>query len=122
VEARLVGCGAFCVQQSPTDRLQRRLPGAGPTPEEVLAARVNKPPLPNLEVLENCREAASRRLAGDRRGCQISALRAVQETLPSSSSRARLPVLIMSSRAGLQTFLESAAARRPPCVHYEFMQ
>ena len=52
------------------------------TPEQVLAARVNKPTLsPNLEVLEQLPGSGIRRLMAIGVGCQIQALRAVQPTL-----------------------------------------
>jgi len=95
------------VQQRPDDRFTP-VPVLARTPEEVLAARVNKPTLsPNLEVLEQkLREAAFRRLPAIGVDCpkQFQALRARPGT---PSTRAALTcsacpcVETIVSRAGL---------------------
>jgi coenzyme F420 hydrogenase subunit beta len=94
------------------------------TPEQVLAARVNKPTLsPNLKVLEELPGSGIRRLLAIAVGCQVQALRAVQATLPLDQLYVLgLPCVDNVSREGLQTFLESASRSPDTVVHYEFMQ
>jgi coenzyme F420 hydrogenase subunit beta len=113
----------LCVQQSPDDRFTP-VPVLARTPEQVLAARVNKPTLsPNLEVLEQLPGSGIRRLLAIGVGCQIQALRAVQDTLPLDELFVLgLPCVDNVSRSGLQTFLESASRSPATVVHYEFMQ
>jgi coenzyme F420 hydrogenase subunit beta len=113
----------LCVSQSPDDRFTP-LPLLARTPEQVLAARVNKPTLsPNLEVLEQLPGSGIRRLLAIGVGCQIQALRAVQASLPLDELYVLgLPCVDNVSRAGLQTFLESASRSPATVVHYEFMQ
>ncbi len=113
----------LCVQQSPDDRFTP-VPVLARTPEEVLAARVNKPTLsPNLEVLEQLPGSGIERLLAIGVGCQIQALRAVQATLPLQQLYVLgLPCVDNVSRQGLQTFLESASRSPDTVVHYEFMQ
>ena len=113
----------LCVGQSPDDRFTP-VPTLARTPEEVLAARVNKPTLsPNLEVLEQLPGSGIRRLLAIGVGCQIQALRAVQATLPLEKLYVLgLPCVDNVSREGLRTFLDSASASPETVVHYEFMQ
>ena len=113
----------LCVGQSPDDRFTP-VPVLARTPEEVLAARVNKPTLsPNLEVLEQLPCSGIRRLMAIGVGCQIQALRAVEATLPLEQLYVLgLPCVDNVSRDGLQTFLESASRSPATVVHYEFMQ
>jgi 3,8-divinyl protochlorophyllide a 8-vinyl-reductase (ferredoxin) len=113
----------LCVQQSPDDRFTP-VPVLARTPEQVLAARVNKPTLsPNLEVLEQLPGSGIRRLLAIGVGCQVQALRAVQDTLPLDQLYVLgLPCVDNVSRQGLQTFLESASDSPATVVHYEFMQ
>ncbi|WP_396122365.1 Coenzyme F420 hydrogenase/dehydrogenase, beta subunit C-terminal domain [Cyanobium sp. Candia 9D4] len=113
----------LCVQQSPDDRFTP-VPVLARTPQEVLAARVNKPTLsPNLEVLEQLPGSGIERLLAIGVGCQIQALRAVQATLPLQKLYVLgLPCVDNVSRDGLQTFLESASRSPDTVVHYEFMQ
>lgn len=113
----------LCVQQSPDDRFTP-VPVLARTPEQVLAARVNKPTLsPNLEVLEQLPGSGIERLLAIGVGCQIQALRAVQDTLPLQKLYVLgLPCVDNVSRQGLQTFLESASRSPDTVVHYEFMQ
>ncbi|MFN9619713.1 MAG: Coenzyme F420 hydrogenase/dehydrogenase, beta subunit C-terminal domain [Synechococcaceae cyanobacterium] len=113
----------LCVGQSADDRFTP-VPMLARTPEQVLAARVNKPTLsPNLEVLEQLPGSGIRRLLAIGVGCQIQALRAVQETLPLDKLYVLgLPCVDNVSREGLRTFLESASASPATVVHYEFMQ
>ena len=113
----------LCVQQSPEDRFTP-VPVLARTPEEVLAARVNKPTLsPNLKVLEQLPGSGIRRLLAIGVGCQVQALRAVEPTLPLDELYVLgLPCVDNVSRDGLQTFLESASSSPETVVHYEFMQ
>ena len=113
----------LCVGQSPDDRFTP-VPVLARTPEEVLAARVNKPTLsPNLEVLEQLPGSGIRRLMAIGVGCQIQALRVVEATLPLEKLYVLgLPCVDNVSRDGLQTFLESASRSPETVVHYEFMQ
>ena len=100
------------------------MPVLARTPEEVLAARVNKPTLSNnLSVLEQLPGSGIKRLLAIGVGCRIQALRAVQDTLPLDALYVLgLPCVDNVSREGLQTFLESASASPDTVVHYEFMQ
>jgi len=113
----------LCVGQSPDDRFTP-VPVLARTPEQVMAARVNKPTLsPNLEVLEQLPGSGIRRLMAIGVGCQIQALRAVEATLPLEQLYVLgLPCVDNVSREGLQTFLESASRSPTTVVHYEFMQ
>lgn len=113
----------LCVQQSPDDRFTP-MPVLARTPAEVLAARVNKPTLSNnLSVLEQLPGSGIKRLLAIGVGCQVQALRAVQDTLPLDALYVLgLPCVDNVSREGLQTFLESASASPDTVVHYEFMQ
>jgi coenzyme F420 hydrogenase subunit beta len=122
LETNLVDA-VLCVGQSPDDRFTP-VPTLARTPEEVLAARVNKPTLsPNLEVLEQLPGSGIRRLLAIGVGCQIQALRAVQASLPLEDLYVLgLPCVDNVSREGLRTFLESASASPATVVHYEFMQ
>jgi coenzyme F420 hydrogenase subunit beta len=113
----------LCVQQDPEDRFTP-VPVLARTPEEVLAARVNKPTLsPTLRVLEQLEGSGIRRLLAIAVGCQVQALRAVQATLPLDSLHVLgLPCVDNVSREGLRTFLNSASRSPDTVVHYEFMQ
>ena len=113
----------LCVQQSADDRFTP-VPILARTPEEVLAARVNKPTLsPNLKVLEELPGRGIRRLLAIGVGCQVQALRTVEATLPLEALYVLgLPCVDNVSREGLQTFLNSASRSPQTVVHYEFMQ
>ncbi|MFN7898299.1 MAG: coenzyme F420 hydrogenase/dehydrogenase beta subunit N-terminal domain-containing protein [Synechococcaceae cyanobacterium] len=113
----------LCVQQSSDDRFTP-VPVLARTPEQVLAARVNKPTLsPNLKVLEELPGSGIRRLLAIGVGGPVQALRAVQATLPLDQLYVLgLPCVDNVSRQGLQTFLESASRSPATVVHYEFMQ
>jgi coenzyme F420-reducing hydrogenase beta subunit len=113
----------LCVHQSEHDRFTP-VPVLARTPEQVLAARVNKPTLsPNLEVLEQLPGSGIERLLAIGVGCQIQALRAVQPSLPLKQLYVLgMPCVDNVSRQGLQTFLESASRSPDTVVHYEFMQ
>lgn len=115
--------GVVCVQNSPDDRFQP-MPIIARTPEEVLAARVNKPTLsPNLSVLEQVEQSGLKRLLVIGVGCQIQALRAVQDKLGLEKLYVLgTPCVDNVTRAGLQKFLETTSRSPETVVHYEFMQ
>ena len=94
------------------------------TPDEVLAARVNKPTLsPNLSVLEQVEQSGLKRLLVIGVGCQIQALRAVQDKLGLEKLYVLgTPCVDNVTRAGLQKFLETTSRSPETVVHYEFMQ
>jgi len=115
--------GVVCVQNTADDRFTP-LPIIARTPEEILAARVNKPTLsPNLSILEEIEKSGLKRLLVIGVGCQIQALRAVEKQL----GLERLyvlgtPCVDNVTRAGLQKFLETTSRSPETVVHYEFMQ
>ncbi|WP_017306349.1 Coenzyme F420 hydrogenase/dehydrogenase, beta subunit C-terminal domain [Spirulina subsalsa] len=115
--------GVVCVQNKPDDRFGP-MPVIARTPEEVLAAKVNKPTLsPNLSVLEQVEQSGMKRLLVIGVGCQIQALRAVQSELGLEKLYVLgTPCVDNVSRAGLQKFLETTSKSPDTVVHYEFMQ
>jgi coenzyme F420-reducing hydrogenase beta subunit len=115
--------GVVCVQNTDTDRFQP-MPVIARTPEEVLAARVNKPTLsPNLSVLEKIEQSGLKRLLVIGVGCQIQALRAVEAKLGLEKLYVLgTPCVDNVTRAGLQKFLETTSRSPETVVHYEFMQ
>ncbi|MBV8886958.1 MAG: Coenzyme F420 hydrogenase/dehydrogenase, beta subunit C-terminal domain [Chroococcidiopsidaceae cyanobacterium CP_BM_RX_35] len=115
--------GVVCVQNTQEDRFQP-MPIIARTPEEVLAARVNKPTLsPNLSVLEQVEQSGMKRLLVIGVGCQIQALRAVEKQLGLEKLYVLgTPCVDNVNRAGLQKFLETTSRSPETVVHYEFMQ
>lgn len=115
--------GVVCVQNTPEDRFQP-LPIIARTPEEVLAARVNKPTLsPNLSILEQVEKSGMKRLLAIGVGCQIQALRAVERQLGLEKLYVLgTPCVDNVTREGLQKFLETTSKSPATVVHYEFMQ
>lgn len=115
--------GVVCVQNSESDRFQPQ-PVIARTPEEILAARVNKPTLsPNLNVLEQVERSGMKRLLVIGVGCQIQALRAVEQQLGLEKLYVLgTPCVDNVTRAGLQKFLETTSRSPETVVHYEFMQ
>jgi coenzyme F420 hydrogenase subunit beta len=115
--------GVVCVQNTKEDRFQP-MPVVARTPEEVLAARVNKPTLsPNLSVLEQIESAGMKRLLVIGVGCQIQALRAVEKQLGLEKLYVLgTPCVDNVTREGLQKFLETTSRSPDTVVHYEFMQ
>ncbi len=115
--------GVVCVQNTKEDRFQP-MPVIATTPEEVLAARVNKPTLsPNLSVLEQIERSGMKRVLAIGVGCQIQALRAVQHELGLEKLYVLgTPCVDNVSRDGLQKFLETTSRSPETVVHYEFMQ
>lgn len=115
--------GVVCVQNTESDRFQPQ-PIIARTPEEILAARVNKPTLsPNLSVLEQVERSGIKRLLVIGVGCQIQALRAVEQQLGLEKLYVLgTPCVDNVTRAGLQKFLETTSRSPATVVHYEFMQ
>jgi coenzyme F420 hydrogenase subunit beta len=115
--------GVVCVQNTKEDRFQP-MPIIARTPEEILAARVNKPTLsPNLSVLEQIEQSGMKRLLVIGVGCQIQALRAVEKQLGLEKLYVLgTPCVDNVNRAGLQKFLETTSRSPETVVHYEFMQ
>jgi len=115
--------GVVCVQNTAEDRFQP-MPVIARTPEEVLAAKVNKPTLsPNLNVLEEIEKSGMKRLLVIGVGCQIQALRAVEKELGLEKLYILgTPCVDNVSRDGLQKFLDTTSRSPDTVVHYEFMQ
>ncbi|WP_008310376.1 Coenzyme F420 hydrogenase/dehydrogenase, beta subunit C-terminal domain [Leptolyngbya sp. PCC 6406] len=115
--------GVVCVQNTDRDRFQP-MPIIARTPEEILAARVNKPTLsPNLSVLEQVAQSGMKRLLVIGVGCQIQALRAVESQLGLEQLYVLgTPCVDNVTRAGLQKFLDTTSRSPETVVHYEFMQ
>jgi len=115
--------GVVCVQNTKEDRFGP-MPVIARTPEEILAARVNKPTLsPNLSVLEQVEHSGMKRLLVIGVGCQIQALRAVEKQLGLEKLYVLgTPCVDNVTRAGLQKFLETTSRSPETVVHYEFMQ
>ena len=115
--------GVVCVQNTKEDRVQP-MPVIARTPEEIIAARVNKPTLsPNLSVLEQIEQSGMKRLLVIGVGCQIQALRAVEKQLGLEKLYVLgTPCVDNVTRAGLQKFLETTSKSPDTVVHYEFMQ
>ncbi len=115
--------GVICVQNTEEDRFQPK-PIIATTPEEILAARVNKPTLsPNLSVLEQVEKSGMKRLLVIGVGCQIQALRSVEKQLGLEKLYVLgTPCVDNVTRAGLQKFLETTSKSPDTVVHYEFMQ
>lgn len=115
--------GVVCVQNTKEDRFQP-MPIIARTPEEVLAARVNKPTLsPNLSVLEQVEKSGMKRLLVIGVGCQIQALRAVEKQLGLEKLYVLgTPCVDNVTRAGLKKFLDTTSRSPETVVYYEFMQ
>ncbi|MDM9384193.1 Coenzyme F420 hydrogenase/dehydrogenase, beta subunit C-terminal domain [Chlorogloeopsis sp. ULAP01] len=115
--------GVVCVQNTKEDRFQP-MPIIARTPEEILAARVNKPTLsPNLSVLEQVEKSGMKRLLVIGVGCQIQALRAVEKKLGLEKLYVLgTPCVDNVNRAGLKKFLETTSKSPNTVVYYEFMQ
>ncbi|MBE9067161.1 Coenzyme F420 hydrogenase/dehydrogenase, beta subunit C-terminal domain [Leptolyngbya cf. ectocarpi LEGE 11479] len=115
--------GVVCVQNTKEDRFQP-MPVIAKTPEEILAARVNKPTLsPNLSILDQLEQSGMKRVLAIGVGCQIQALRAVQHELGLEKLYVLgTPCVDNVSRTGLQKFLDTTSRSPETVVHYEFMQ
>lgn len=115
--------GVVCVQNTTDDRFQPQ-PVIARSREEILAARVNKPTLsPNLSILEQVEQSGMKRLLAIGVGCQIQALRAVEQKLGLEKLYVLgTPCVDNVTRAGLQKFLDTTSRSPDTVVHYEFMQ
>jgi coenzyme F420 hydrogenase subunit beta len=115
--------GVVCVQNSEEDRFQPK-PIIATTTEEILGAKVNKPTLsPNLSVLEQIEVSGLKRLLVIGVGCQIQALREVEDKLGLEKLYVLgTPCVDNVTRAGLQKFLETTSKSPDTIVAYEFMQ
>jgi len=115
--------GVVCVQNTEDDRFQP-MPVVAKTPEDILAARVNKPTLsPNLSVLEQIERSGMKRVLVIGVGCQIQALRAVQHQIGLEKLYVLgMPCVDNVTRAGLQKFLDTTSRSPETVVAYEFMQ
>jgi 3,8-divinyl protochlorophyllide a 8-vinyl-reductase (ferredoxin) len=115
--------GVVCVQNTAVDRFQPQ-PIIARTPAEILAARVNKPTLsPNLSVLEQIEQSGMKRLLVIGVGCQIQALRAVEQQLGLDKLYVLgTPCVDNVTRAGLKKFLDTTSRSPETVVYYEFMQ
>lgn len=115
--------GVVCVQNIKEDCFQP-MPVIARTPEEVLAAKVNKPTLsPNLSVLEEIEKYGMKKLLVIGVGCQIQALRTVEKKLGLEKLYVLgTPCVDNVTREGLQKFLETTSKSPETVVHYEFMQ
>ncbi len=115
--------GVVCVQNTQEDRFTP-MPVIARTPEDILAARVNKPTLsPNLSVLEQIEQSGMKRLLVIGVGCQIQALRAVEKELGLDKLYVLgTPCVDNVTRAGLQKFLDTTSRSPDTVVYYEFMQ
>ncbi|XP_059066038.1 7-hydroxymethyl chlorophyll a reductase, chloroplastic-like [Cryptomeria japonica] len=113
----------ICVQSDPEDRFMPQ-PVVARTPEEVLAAKGVKPTLsPNLNTLAVVEALGVKRLLFCGVGCQVQALRAVEQYL----GLEELYVLGTNCvdngpRKGLDKFLKAASNSPETVLHYEFMQ
>ncbi|MGD1897630.1 MAG: Coenzyme F420 hydrogenase/dehydrogenase, beta subunit C-terminal domain [Phormidesmis sp.] len=115
--------GVVCVQNTEDDRFQP-MPVIAKTPEDILAARVNKPTLsPNLSVLDQIERSGMKRVLVIGVGCQIQALRAVQDQIGLEKLYVLgMPCVDNVTRAGLQKFLDTTSRSPETVVAYEFMQ
>jgi coenzyme F420 hydrogenase subunit beta len=115
--------GVVCVQNTEEDRFQPK-PVIATTPEEILAARVNKPTLsPNLSVLEQVERSRMKRLLVIGVGCQIQALRSVEKQLGLEKLYVLgTPCVDNVTREGLQKFLDTTSKSPDTVIAYEFMQ
>lgn len=115
--------GVVCVQNTEADRFQP-MPIIARSREEILAARVNKPTLsPNLSVLEQVERSGMKRLLVIGVGCQIQALRAVEQQLGLEKLYVLgTPCVDNVTREGLAKFLNTTSRSPDTVVHYEFMQ
>ncbi|GLJ40977.1 hypothetical protein SUGI_0848240, partial [Cryptomeria japonica] len=113
----------ICVQSDPEDRFMPQ-PVVARTPEEILAAKGVKPTLsPNLNTLAVVEALGVKRLLFCGVGCQVQALRAVEQYL----GLEELYVLGTNCvdngpRKGLDKFLKAASNSPETVLHYEFMQ
>ncbi|NWF79034.1 MAG: Coenzyme F420 hydrogenase/dehydrogenase, beta subunit C-terminal domain [Chloroflexi bacterium] len=100
------------------------LPFLARTPAEVIASAGNKPCLsPSLEVLDEVRAAGLRRIAFIGTGCQVHALRALEQELGLERLYViGIPCTDNTSYPDLMRFLQVASRSPETVVHHEFMQ
>ncbi|MBO9315054.1 MAG: Coenzyme F420 hydrogenase/dehydrogenase, beta subunit C-terminal domain [Chloroflexus sp.] len=100
------------------------LPILARTPDEVRATRGNKPCLaPTLDVLTQVRQAGLRRIAYIGTGCQVHALRAIEEQLGLERLYIiGIPCTDNTTYPDLQRFLRVVSRSPETVVHHEFMQ
>jgi coenzyme F420 hydrogenase subunit beta len=100
------------------------LPILARTPAEVRASARNKPCLsPNLDVLDQVRESGVKRLAFIGTGCQVHALRAMQDELGLEKLYIiGIPCTDNVAYPDLMRFLNVASKSPETVVHHEFMQ
>lgn len=100
------------------------LPFLARTPEEVRASAGNKPCIsPNLSVLDEVRASGLRRLAFIGMGCQVHALRALEQELGLEKLYIiGLPCTDNTAYPNLMKFLSVASKSPETVVHHEFMQ
>jgi coenzyme F420-reducing hydrogenase beta subunit len=100
------------------------LPILARTPDEVRATRGNKPCLaPTLDVLTQVRQAGLRRIAYIGTGCQVHALRAIEEQLGLERLYIiGIPCTDNTTYPDLQRFLQVVSRSPATVVHHEFMQ
>ena len=94
------------------------------TPDEVRASRGNKPCIsPNLEVLDEVRAAGLKRLAFIGVGCQVHALRAMQQELGLERLYViGIPCTDSTTYPNLQRFLQVVSKSPDTVIHHEFFQ
>ncbi|KAL6760746.1 coenzyme F420 hydrogenase family [Haematococcus lacustris] len=112
-----------CVQADPQDRFSPR-PMIARTTADIMAARGVKPVLsPNLEVLAAVEAAGVKRLLFVGVGCQVQALRSVEQHLGLDQLYVLGTNCVDNGRRGtLGKFLAAASSRPEEVQHYEFMQ
>jgi len=100
------------------------LPILARTPDEVRATRGNKPCLaPTLDVLTQVRQAGLRRIAYIGTGCQVHALRAIEDQLGLERLYIiGIPCTDNTTYPDLQRFLQVVSRSPETVVHHEFMQ
>jgi len=100
------------------------LPILARTPDEVRATRGNKPCLaPTLDVLTQVRQAGLRRIAYIGTGCQVHALRAIEDQLGLERLYIiGIPCTDNTTYPDLQRFLQVVSRSPATVVHHEFMQ
>jgi coenzyme F420 hydrogenase subunit beta len=94
------------------------------TPAEVRASAGNKPCIsPNLEILDEVRASGLKRIAFIGVGCQVHALRALQNELGLEKLYViGIPCTDNTTYPALQRFLRGVSRSPETVVHYEFMQ
>ncbi len=115
--------GVITTQAAPGTRYAP-MPVLARTPAEVIASAGNKPCIsPNLEILDEVRASGLKRLAFIGVGCQVHALRAMQEELGFEKLYViGIPCTDNTTYPDLQRFLKVVSKSPDTVVHHEFMQ